>query len=448
MAAARESGTGEASLPAGTVDVALAHAQRLLPGSPSAAAAQASEVLKVVPTHPGARLILGSAQGLLGQGAAAVATLSALAREQPRSAVVHFELGIALANAGDAPHAANALRKAAALKPTWPEAWRKLADCLDLLGDEDGSDAACAHFIEAATRDPRLLATPPRRWSPTTFRAPRSCLRAHVKPYPATMSRRCACWPRSRAPAPLPGGPDTARALPAARAELRCRAPQLRHRPQPPGKGRRRPAARWTSCSPRMPRQPGLPQPQGRGAREPRRVRRVIAALYAAVLKEFPQPAEHLDELWALAEDQRPGCADGIAAYRRAICLEPPLGEAWWSLANLKTLRFEPSDLRAMRSGARAPGSERGGSAAFRVRARQGARGRASCRANRSRTTRPATRCAASSVPTALMNHRPSSSAAKRTLHAGVLRQPAPEHGAHGARSDLRRSGCRGQARR
>ena len=103
---------------AGSVDVALAHAQRLLDASPEAAAAQAAEVLKLVPTHPGARLILGSAQGLLGQGSAAVATLSALAREQPRSAVVHFELGVALANAGDGPHAVVALRKAAALKPS------------------------------------------------------------------------------------------------------------------------------------------------------------------------------------------------------------------------------------------------------------------------------------------------------------------------------------------
>ncbi len=60
--------------PTGSVDVALAHAQRLLPGSPVAAAEQASEVLKVVPTHPAARLILGSALGLMGQGAAAVDT--------------------------------------------------------------------------------------------------------------------------------------------------------------------------------------------------------------------------------------------------------------------------------------------------------------------------------------------------------------------------------------
>lgn len=36
---------------------------------------------------------------------------------------------------------------------------------------------------------------------------------------------------------------------------------------------------------------------------------------------------------------------DSIAAYRRCIELEPNLGEAWWSLANLKTFRFTSDDL-------------------------------------------------------------------------------------------------------
>ena len=41
---------------------------------------------------------------------------------------------------------------------------------------------------------------------------------------------------------------------------------------------------------------------------------------------------------------------DGVAAYRQAIVLEPGLGEAWWSLANLKTVRFSDDDLAAMRA--------------------------------------------------------------------------------------------------
>lgn len=40
--------------------------------------------------------------------------------------------------------------------------------------------------------------------------------------------------------------------------------------------------------------------------------------------------------------------ADSVAAYRRAVALEPGFGEAWWSLANLKTVRFGEDDRAAM----------------------------------------------------------------------------------------------------
>jgi tetratricopeptide (TPR) repeat protein len=39
---------------------------------------------------------------------------------------------------------------------------------------------------------------------------------------------------------------------------------------------------------------------------------------------------------------------ESIAAYRKAIELNPALGEVWWSLANLKTVRFSDDDIAAM----------------------------------------------------------------------------------------------------
>jgi tetratricopeptide (TPR) repeat protein len=38
-----------------------------------------------------------------------------------------------------------------------------------------------------------------------------------------------------------------------------------------------------------------------------------------------------------------------VAAYRRAIAIQPALGEVWWSLANLKTIRFDDKDIAAMK---------------------------------------------------------------------------------------------------
>ena len=42
--------------------------------------------------------------------------------------------------------------------------------------------------------------------------------------------------------------------------------------------------------------------------------------------------------------------ADCEAAYARAVALEPSLGEAWWSIANLKDYPFGDEDLAAMRA--------------------------------------------------------------------------------------------------
>ena len=48
--------------------------------------------------------------------------------------------------------------------------------------------------------------------------------------------------------------------------------------------------------------------------------------------------------------------ADSVAAYRRAIAAAPALGEAWWSLANLKTIAFSQADISAMGAALVAPG--------------------------------------------------------------------------------------------
>jgi tetratricopeptide (TPR) repeat protein len=48
--------------------------------------------------------------------------------------------------------------------------------------------------------------------------------------------------------------------------------------------------------------------------------------------------------------------SEGIAAYRQAIALRPTLGEAWWSLANLKTVKFDEADLAAMQAALATPG--------------------------------------------------------------------------------------------
>ncbi|HET8749884.1 MAG TPA: sulfotransferase [Sphingomicrobium sp.] len=47
--------------------------------------------------------------------------------------------------------------------------------------------------------------------------------------------------------------------------------------------------------------------------------------------------------------------AEGVKAYRKAIAIKPALGEAWWSLANLKTVKFGAADIEAMQKALTAP---------------------------------------------------------------------------------------------
>ncbi|MEY4160167.1 MAG: hypothetical protein RLZZ136_788 [Pseudomonadota bacterium] len=78
-------------------------------------------------------------------------------------------------------------------------------------------------------------------------------------------------------------------------------------------------------------------------------------ALYATVLEQAPdQPRVWMSYGHMLKTVGRQ--ADGVAAYRKAITLIPALGEAWWSLANLKTVRFSDDDLAAMAAGLAQPG--------------------------------------------------------------------------------------------
>lgn len=71
--------------------------------------------------------------------------------------------------------------------------------------------------------------------------------------------------------------------------------------------------------------------------------------IYTELLKDHPDnPRGWMSFGHALKTvGRRPDCE---AAYRQAVTIQPALGEAWWSLANLKTFRFSEADLAAIRA--------------------------------------------------------------------------------------------------
>ena len=69
--------------------------------------------------------------------------------------------------------------------------------------------------------------------------------------------------------------------------------------------------------------------------------------LFAELLETFPDHAKlqmsHGHLLKTVGQ-----LDEGIAAYRKALAVQPDLGEVWWSLANLKTVTFDDTDVAAM----------------------------------------------------------------------------------------------------
>ncbi len=337
---------GTASEPVGTLEVALAHAARLLETQPARASEQAAEILKAVPGHPPARLILGMARRIVGDTGAALEVLEPLAREQPRWAAAYLELGAALGDAGRTAAAIAALERATQLNPELPDAWRRLADQRDAGGDATAADQARAHFIKAANRDPRLMAAAAALVENKIPNA-EALLRAHLTQFPTDVA---ALRMLAEVAARLRRYVD-AEALLARCLELAPSFDAARHNYAVVLFRQAKVAA-------------ALPQIEQLLAKEPRNpgYRNLQAAIRAhlgdysesievfdAVLKEFPeQPKVWMSYGHALKTAGR--AEDSIAAYRRAIALSPTLGEAYWSLANLKTFRFADADVAAMRA--------------------------------------------------------------------------------------------------
>jgi len=296
--------------PTGTLDVAMKHAEALLAKRPELAAEQAGEILKVVPNHAPAAFLLARAQARLGRGDEAIA----------------------------------ALRRTVKLQPDHPQAWRLLADHLGAIGDADGADAAYLRHVKASTRNPALLEAAGAMVRKDLPRA-ESLLKAHLMQAPTdvpairmlaevaarlgrdkdaiALLERCLELAPNFIPAlyayamMLHRGNDSARALPVIEKLLAAE-----------------------------PRHPGyrnfhavLLSRLGDYARAGR--------IYAELLREYPSHAK----VWlsfghTLKTEGR--LDEGIDAYRRSIALEPAFGEAYWSLANLKTFRFEPAEIAAM----------------------------------------------------------------------------------------------------
>ncbi len=329
----------------GTLGAALTQAARLLAGDPAKAEEQAREILKAVPGQPQARLYLGAALRRQGQAVAAREMLAALAAEQPKAPAVWFELGMAQAASGTPAIAA--LKHATRLKPDHADAWAALAQQYLLLGDEAAAGDAAAQQIRLATREPALIAAANALLDGKLAIAER-LLRDFLKGHPANIA---ALRMLAEIGARL-GRYGDAEALLARCLELAPGFAVARHNYAIVLHRQNKSQAAIAQIDILQKSEPDNPAYRalkGAAFGQIGEYARSIEA-YESVLKTFPnQPKAWMSYGHALKAVGRQ--ADAIAAYRRSIALAPVLGEAYWSLANLKTFRFSDGDVAAMERG-------------------------------------------------------------------------------------------------
>ncbi len=336
---------GRSAESVGTLTVALRHTARLLESNPALAAEQAAEILRAVPQHPLASLYLGAARRAGGDARAALEILEPLAAAQPTWAAAHYEFALACANLERRDAALAALRRAVELAPDMAAAWRALGDQLTGIGDAAGADSAYARHIKAATKDPRLLAAATALCN-NEIPSAEAQLRAHLKKYPTDVA---AIRMFAEVAVRLQRYADAEHLL-ARCLELAPSFAAARHQYAFVLHRQNKPAAALREIDGLLDKEPHHPGYRNLKAAILARIGDLEQSIeiYAEVLAAYP----HQPKIWmsyghALKTNGRE--QESIAAYRKSIALSPGLGEAYWSLANLKTLRFVAQDIEAMR---------------------------------------------------------------------------------------------------
>ena len=332
--------------PVGTLAVALSHCAQLLERDPAQAAEQALEILKVVRDHPAATLLLGVAQRRSGNAALAVHTLRTLADKHSQWALAHYELALSLAQTRQGDAAIESLRRAVAVKPDMADAWRALGDHLIAANDSAGADAAYAQHILHSTTDPQLMkagAALVENRIAVAEKLLREQLSQHPTDVPAMRMLAEVAGRLGRyadAEVLLKRSLELAPSFAAARHNLAI----VLHRQNRFGEALRELEALLAN-------DPHNPSYRNLKAALLGRIGEYdqSMAIYADVLKEYPGNAK----VWLSYGHSLKTAGhqeECLKTYRQSIALAPNLGEAYWSLANLKTFPFEPDEIEAMRA--------------------------------------------------------------------------------------------------
>ncbi|MEX2125306.1 MAG: sulfotransferase [Woeseia sp.] len=323
----------------------MSHAVNLLQEDPVLAEEQAREILKFYPEMDAAQQVLGTAFRLQGNPVKALSIIEPLAGRHGDSAGVLHELGLCLGAAGRGENAIDALRKAVQIDPKHGGAWRTLGDQLSAAGEDAAADQAYERHLAVSTRHPEMVEAASALQQGKLAIAERLTRDVLKKdPVDVVAIRMLAAIGIKL------GQLDDAKNLLERCLQLAPSFHLARH-------------GYALVLFRRYELDEALAQIDRLLAVEPNNPNYLILKgtilvrkgdhvpaleLYERILENYSvQATAHLNYGHTLKTVGR--LDEGISAYRKSIELNPAAGEAYWSLANLKTFRFTDEDIEEMR---------------------------------------------------------------------------------------------------
>jgi tetratricopeptide (TPR) repeat protein len=327
------------------INIALRQAASLMDSNPALAEQQAREILKPFPNEINALALLGAALRAQRKFEAALEVLQRAVKRNPKLGLARQEIGMALLAAGRGAEAVDHLRKAVEILPDSPVAWKALADALAAQGEAEESRNAQRSLLAVTVKNPELLKAADFLYEGRLAKAEAIC-RGVLKKDPIDVS---AIRMLANIGIKLSRFEDSQKLLERC-LELAPDFHLARNDYAYLLSKRQEYEASLAELDKLLDNDPDNPNHLLLKASVLVQIAKFESAIeiYDQVLEHYPrQPRSHLSKGHALKTLGRN--AEGIEAYRTAISHAPALGEAYWSLANLKTFRFEEEEISAMR---------------------------------------------------------------------------------------------------
>ena len=320
--------------------------QRLRAGDLSAALSECERWLEQAPEEPDALYLLAVIQRYRGQASAARDALEALKRLVPEHGRAHQEEGHLRRSLGDSEGALLAFGRATRYNPALVAAWRAQGELLATLGRTDAAAAVRDRLARIEALPKPLLGAMDLLSQGRLLKAEELCrrfLRAHPRNVDgmrllADIGARLGVLEDAEflLESAVAFAPDDLEARIDYVGVLRKRQKFERA---------------MAEAEELLKRAPDDPRMRSLHAIEAMQTGDYDTALagFDAVLAQVPNDAATLTSRGhALKTCGR--AEEAVDAYRAALVAQPRHGEAWYSLANLKTLRFDDADLDAMRA--------------------------------------------------------------------------------------------------